>query len=198
MTVTQLRDKVIELELVSEEEAINLTKAELQKLYDEYEKSEPAEKEEEQSEEDTDEETEEEPIDEPEEEEQTAVSDEELEEKAREVKAKKVKEGFVDGKNITEERVQPGSKAEKMRKRLSLQPKVTIMVPLDPGEPKGSTISVTINGYRTIIRKNVYVELPKQVADMIKEHLQMTDKALADDSTSLDEKKAFEIETKGY
>lgn len=195
MTVTQLRDKVIELELVSEEDAINLTKAELQKLYDEYEKSEPADEPEEQSEEDTEED---EPADEPEEEEQVAIPDEELKEKAREVKAKKVKEGFADGKNITEERVQPGSKAEKMRKILALQPRVTIMVPLDPGEPKGSTISVTINGYRTIIRKNTYVELPKQVADMIKEHLQMTDKALSDDSTSLDEKKASEIEIKGY
>lgn len=66
------------------------------------------------------------------------------------------------------------TKAEKMRDQLHAQPKVTIMVPLDSGEPEGTTIPVTLNGYRYTIMKNVYVEVPMQVAAVIMNSLKQT------------------------
>lgn len=66
------------------------------------------------------------------------------------------------------------SKAEKMRENLHGQPKVTIMIPLAAGEVEGSTLSVTLNGYRYTIKKNVYVSVPKQVADVVMSSLKQT------------------------
>lgn len=62
-----------------------------------------------------------------------------------------------------------GGKAEAMKKALAKQPKVTIMIPLLDGEKSGTTFSVILNGYRLNIRKGMYVEVPKQVADVIKD-----------------------------
>lgn len=77
------------------------------------------------------------------------------------------------------------TKAEKMRDQLHAQSKVTIMVPLDPGEAEGSTIPVTLNGYRYTIRKNVYVSVPEQVAKVIMESLKQTNAAGHDFRTDI-------------
>lgn len=66
------------------------------------------------------------------------------------------------------------TKAMKMREFLHSQPKVTIMIPLDPGENPNTTVPVTLNGYRYTIKKNVYVEVPKQVAEVIMNSLKQT------------------------
>ena len=77
------------------------------------------------------------------------------------------------------------TKAKKMRDQLHAQPKVTIMVPLEPGEAYGSTIPVTLNGYRYTIRKNVYVSVPEQVAKVIMESLKQTNAAGHDFRTDI-------------
>jgi len=59
------------------------------------------------------------------------------------------------------------SKAEAMKENLHSQPKVTIMIPLEQGEPEGTRTSVTLNGYRYTIQKQVYVEVPIQVAEVV-------------------------------
>lgn len=59
------------------------------------------------------------------------------------------------------------SKAEAMRDNLHSQPKVTIMIPLEQGEAEGTRTSVTLNGYRYTIQKNVYVDVPMQVAEVV-------------------------------
>lgn len=66
------------------------------------------------------------------------------------------------------------TKAEKMKENLHSQPKVTIMIPLDPGEAEGATLPVTLNGYKYTIMKNVYVEVPKQIADVVMNSLKQT------------------------
>lgn len=66
------------------------------------------------------------------------------------------------------------SKAEKMRDQLHAQPKVTIMIPLDQGEGMGANMPVTLNGYRYLIPKNVYVSVPQQIADVVMNSLNQT------------------------
>lgn len=81
------------------------------------------------------------------------------------------------------------SKAENMRSVLEAQPKVRIMIPLDPKEkpgvvnlvynPKtgrkeqvyvsGAVHPFTNNGYKYLVPKGIYVSVPQQIADMIEE-----------------------------
>lgn len=69
------------------------------------------------------------------------------------------------------------TKAEKMRDQLHAQPKVMIMIPFDSGETIGANLPVTLNGYRYVIPKNVYVEVPKQIADVVMNALKQTNAA---------------------
>ena len=80
--------------------------------------------------------------------------------------------GVVTG--ITGARVSVGSKAAVMKEKLSKQPRVSIMIPLEGGEKFGITHSVILNGYRMNIIKGIYVSVPKQVADVIIESQKQT------------------------
>ena len=84
------------------------------------------------------------------------------------------------------------SKAERMRSILDKQPKVTVMIPTEgkekPGVLKkviingreeyqhvsGAIKTVTLNGYKTIVPKGVYFQVPKQVADVLAESQKQT------------------------
>lgn len=68
---------------------------------------------------------------------------------------------------------------------LSRQPKVRMMIPLDPGESKGAYRTVSINGYRFDIMKNVMVDLPRAVADLLSSSYQITNDVLSNHPTSL-------------
>ena len=57
--------------------------------------------------------------------------------------------------------------ANDMKAVLAAQKKVTIMVPYEPGEPKGTQLPVNINGYRINVPKGVYVEVPQTVAEIV-------------------------------
>jgi hypothetical protein len=72
-----------------------------------------------------------------------------------------------------------------MKARLALQPKVSIMIPLEGKEKKGSTFPVTLNGYRLNIQKGVYVPVPKQVAEIVMDSQNQT-VAAADELKRLD------------
>lgn len=61
--------------------------------------------------------------------------------------------------------------------KLAKERKVTIVVPLRPGERVGAFKVVNINGYRFEIKKNVVVEVPESVANMILRSQQMASEA---------------------
>lgn len=67
-----------------------------------------------------------------------------------------------------------GSKAEMMKAKLALQPKVRIIIPLEGKEKTGATESVILNGYRLNILKGAYVDVPEQVAEIIMESQHQT------------------------
>ena len=64
----------------------------------------------------------------------------------------------------------------KMKAHLDAQPKVSIMIPLEQGVPPEQAekvpFTVNINGYRLSIKRGVFVAVPQQVAEMVKERLE--------------------------
>ena len=73
---------------------------------------------------------------------------------------------------------QKGSKAEIMKKALLEQPRVRMLIPRSQGEHKSIAQSVNLNGYRLDFPKNAYVDVPRQVAEVLGESLEQTDIAL--------------------
>jgi len=87
------------------------------------------------------------------------------------------------------------TKAQKMRAKLEAQPKVRFLIPLDPNEKvgvvreieikgrkeyvhiSGAIETVQLNGYKTIIPKGKFVEIPQQVADVLSESYRLTQEA---------------------
>lgn len=113
------------------------------------------------------------------EEKQTGSGEEAPAEKEEEIKAPEdVSEAPVSAIGVDESVAPVGSKAAKMKEILSKQPKVRVLIPLEPGEKRGSTESVTLNGYRLNIQKGVYVDVPQQVADVLSNSLNQTIEAL--------------------
>lgn len=94
---------------------------------------------------------------------------EETEETVPEVKAKK---------NVTEKDVDKAlrSDKDKMKAHLETQRKVSIMIPLEAGVPPAVAEKIpfvlNLNGYRISIKRGVFVEVPEQVAEHIKERLE--------------------------
>lgn len=88
----------------------------------------------------------------------------------------------------------PMTDQEIIKDKLSKQPKVRIIIPREKGESEGSYETVQINGYTLQIKKGVYVEVPQQVADIIMDSLDQTEKALAEASkrVSDDERMVFD------
>lgn len=87
------------------------------------------------------------------------------------------------------------SKADRMRAKLESQPKIRFMVPLSGDEKpgvireeiingrkefvhvSGAIETVQLNGYKTLIPKGVFVELPEQVAEVLSEAHRLTQEA---------------------
>jgi hypothetical protein len=80
---------------------------------------------------------------------------------------------------LSEVRPAIGSKAEIMKRKLSAQQKVPIMIPLSPGESVGSTYPAILNGYRLNIKKGAYVHVPLQVARVVMRSQQQTQEAIS-------------------
>lgn len=63
---------------------------------------------------------------------------------------------------------------QKMRDYLMSFPKVTVMAPLMPGDPKDAVEIVSINGVQLNVKKGVMIELPRPFADQIIAHYNIT------------------------
>jgi hypothetical protein len=87
------------------------------------------------------------------------------------------------------------TKADKFSKHLEKQPKVRVLIPLEVGEKvgnvkkikikgimqyrhiSGAVWSKTFNGFRVILPKGIYTEVPEQIADNIAKELDQTQRA---------------------
>lgn len=75
----------------------------------------------------------------------------------------------------------PGSKAAKMKAHLLSQPKVSTFIQRSQGEDKSVLQTVNLNGYRLDFPKQAYIDLPKQISDILRVSLQQTEDALQTD-----------------
>ena len=71
------------------------------------------------------------------------------------------------------------SKAERMKEHLLSQPRVRMMISRPDGESKSVEQSVTLNGYRLDLPKNTYLDLPQQIAEVIRQSQGQTEEAFA-------------------
>jgi len=72
-----------------------------------------------------------------------------------------------------------GGKAEAMKKNLLSQKKIRMLIPAEAGSDQKVPMSVTLNGYRLDLPKNVYIDVPEQVAEIILSSQKQTDAALS-------------------
>ena len=71
------------------------------------------------------------------------------------------------------------------KEKLAKQPKVRMMIPLDPGEKAGAYRTVIINGYRFDVRKNTMVDLPEAVAALLSDAYRITSDVLENSPLNL-------------
>jgi len=101
----------------------------------------------------------------------------------------------VDLKEEKQDEKRWQSKADRMAKHLEEQPKVRVLIPLDPQEEQGvvreieirgikqyvhvsgAVWSKTFNGYKVVIPKGIYTKVPEQIADNISEEYNQTQHA---------------------
>lgn len=124
-----------------------------------------------------------------EDEERLTPTDEENEEKTSKVSSSKVsiETDYLRKYQFKKERVlgspstdpDNGSKAERMKKNLLSQPKIRMIIPVEPKESPNIRKSVTLNGYRLDFPKNTYIDVPEQIAEVLRVSLQQTEQALA-------------------
>ena len=75
--------------------------------------------------------------------------------------------GISDSIHVIAER--PGNaKAFAMRDYLATRPRVTFLIPRKEGEPANIVETVIMNGWRFNIKKGEYVDIPIDVADILK------------------------------
>ena len=84
---------------------------------------------------------------------------------------------------------QPGSKAAIMKEKLLQQDRVRIIIPRSANEDPKIKLSVNLNGYRLDLPKQVYLELPQQIAEVIMDSQHQTEEALQLHRISGDKKK---------
>lgn len=82
------------------------------------------------------------------------------------------------------------SKAERMKQFLLSQKKVLILIPLPEGTDPKVLHSVTLNGYRLDFPTNAYIDVPEQVAEVIRQSNNQTVIALAQNRIDGDSKKS--------
>jgi len=104
-------------------------------------------------------------------------------EKALDERELEINKRFVTVETNKEEEVEKTranrmNRIDIMREKLKAQPKVRIYIPPAPKEKAGSTFSVTLNGYRLNIPIGKYIDVPEQVADIIRDSFQQTDDAI--------------------
>lgn len=83
-----------------------------------------------------------------------------------------IKDASVNGLTLSQ-------RAENTKIKLSKEPKIMAVIPLEAGEKPGSVKTVSINGYRIEIKKNIPVELPKTVWELIMHNMKVSSTATA-------------------
>lgn len=94
------------------------------------------------------------------------------------------------GDIIEDNRLQLREKAVAVRKHLSSQSLVRIMLPREASEAKDATQSFNINGFGFYIRKGVYQNVPEQIADMVSENYGQDARIVAEHPLNLNNYKA--------
>jgi|GEM_PF-2858134 len=94
----------------------------------------------------------------------------------RQYQYKKVNNRPMTGGELTDP--DKGSKAERMKAALLEQESVTMLIPLPEGTDPKIPYSVSLNGYRLDFPTNTYIQVPKQVAEVISEANNQTRVAL--------------------
>lgn len=86
----------------------------------------------------------------------------------------------IKGRSDADEEASYKATANSMKAELDKQEKVSVFVPLENGEPRGTQLPVEINGYKMFVPKGVPgVEVPKAVAEIIWQSLGVYDEATA-------------------
>ena len=67
-----------------------------------------------------------------------------------------------------------GSKAETMKAFLLTQKRIATLIPLSEGSDPKILYSVTLNGYRLDLPTNTYIEIPEQVAEVVRQSNKQT------------------------
>jgi hypothetical protein len=87
---------------------------------------------------------------------------------------------YAPKRSETTEEASYNATASDMKAMLDKQEKVSIFVPLENGEPRGTQLPVEINGHKMYVPKGVpNVEVPKAVAEIIWQSLGVYDEASA-------------------
>lgn len=86
---------------------------------------------------------------------------------------------LMNTEGVAVDKAPAGSKSDTMLKTLAVQPKTRFIVPLEGNEKRGTAIAnVIMNGLRINIKKGVFVDIPRQVAEHLEECYYQTNKAV--------------------
>lgn len=94
---------------------------------------------------------------------------------AKETKKAPVKEVKEQPKKAVEAKTKDVALATKAK--LEQEEKINFYLPLADGEKVGAIETVTINGYRTVVKKGVMQQLPKSIVNILAEHLKISAEA---------------------
>lgn len=72
-----------------------------------------------------------------------------------------------------------------IKRKLANEPRTPMFIPLDPGEKPGAYRSVTINGYRSEVKKGKMVQLPVSIAKLLMDAYQIEAETLNDNEFNL-------------
>lgn len=84
----------------------------------------------------------------------------------------------VEEKAVSDREVENALRSDqrKMKAHLDEQPKVSVMIPFEAGVAPETAekipFVVNLNGYRLAIKRGTFVEVPKQVAEIVQERLE--------------------------
>jgi|SRR5579871_66182 len=111
---------------------------------------------------------------------ESSISDQE----AEQIAEKSVTIAAVDPKSLTAAEIENffSWKRKKTQEMLESEPKVRIFIPFNVGEDKNNKANqyafFGINGFYVHVRKGMYVDVPKTIADMHMESVAETERAL--------------------
>lgn len=71
-----------------------------------------------------------------------------------------------------------GSKSDAMKQALLAQKTISILIPTDPGSDPKVPFPVNLNGYRLDLPTNTYIDVPEQIAEVIRQSNKQTVDAL--------------------